>query len=130
MTTASFALFPTAIGSCAVAWTDQGICAVELPGADDMKTTRRLRARLPAAESGVPTGDIADAIRRISEHLAGRAQDLTAIRLDTSHLGPFDARIYELARAIPAGATVTYGELARRAGSRGRRVRSACRWGE
>ncbi len=119
MSTAGYTLFPTAIGPCAVAWTERGICAIQLPDADEERTTRLLRARIPSAEPATPTRDVALAIRRIREHLAGSAQDLTTIRLDTSRLGAFDARIYELARRIPTGQTVTYGELARRAGSPG-----------
>jgi methylated-DNA-[protein]-cysteine S-methyltransferase len=119
MSTASYTLFSTAIGPCAVAWTERGICAVQLPDKDEEKTSLRLRARLPSAEAAIPTGDVALAIGVIREHLAGKAQDLSRIRLDTSGLGSFDARIYELARSIPAGRTVTYGELARRAGSPG-----------
>jgi methylated-DNA-[protein]-cysteine S-methyltransferase len=39
--------------------------------------------------------------------------------LDTTGLSAFDARVYEAVRTIPAGETVTYGEVAALIGSPG-----------
>jgi methylated-DNA-[protein]-cysteine S-methyltransferase len=39
--------------------------------------------------------------------------------IDTTGLSPFDARVYEVVRTVPAGETVTYGEVAGLLGSPG-----------
>jgi O-6-methylguanine DNA methyltransferase len=39
--------------------------------------------------------------------------------LDLGGLSPFDARVYEVVRTVPAGETVTYGEVAALIGSPG-----------
>ena len=45
MTATGFALFETAIGGCAIAWSGSGILALQLPEANDERT----RAKAPAA---------------------------------------------------------------------------------
>jgi methylated-DNA-[protein]-cysteine S-methyltransferase len=45
--------------------------------------------------------------------------DLAFIRLDMDGVPEFHQRVYEVARTIPAGATLTYGEIARRVGDPG-----------
>jgi len=57
-----------------------------------------------------------DAIRTL---LRDGKDELAAIELDLSGHTPFYRRVYELARAIPSGETVSYGELAARAGEPG-----------
>lgn len=46
-TAISFALFDTAIGRCAIAWSERGIVSVLLPGRDDAALRARLRWRHP-----------------------------------------------------------------------------------
>lgn len=49
-------------------------------------------------------------------------EDLAApdsVPLDLSRVPPFHARVYEVARTIPPGTTLTYGEIARRLGEPG-----------
>jgi len=58
-------------------------------------------------------------IERVRHHLAGRLRDFSAVLLDLDGLPTFTRRVYEAARAVPAGQTVTYGELAARCGSPG-----------
>ena len=48
--------------------------------------------------------------------LRGEASDLTAIALDIEDLPAFNRRVYEVARAIPPGATLSYGEIAAKLG--------------
>jgi ABC-type polar amino acid transport system ATPase subunit len=54
MTTA-FALFATAIGGCAIAWSGGGILVPQLPEADDDRTRRRVLRRRAAAAPGSST---------------------------------------------------------------------------
>ena len=46
--------------------------------------------------------------------MLGEPVDLTGVALDMDDLPPFNRRLYEAARMIPAGRTLTYGELAAR----------------
>jgi|SRR5215467_2750725 len=114
-----FTLFETALGRCGVAWNDRGIAQVQLPERDDGATSKRITKRLPSARRETPPADVRAAIELIRAHLSGKTQDLGDISLDTSGLSAFDARVYRAARAVPAGRTVTYGELARQIGSAG-----------
>src|SRR5207245_8475160 len=47
------------------------------------------------------------------------ARDLSVIVLDMERVSPFHRRVYEAARAIPAGATLSYGDVATRLGAPG-----------
>lgn len=107
-----FALFPTAVGDCALTWNEVGLTGVWLP---DM-TAERLRARLwrrqPQAEEAVPRGAVARAVDAMTRLIAGERLDLLEIRLDESSLQPFDRSVYATARGIAPGRVVTYAMLA------------------
>ena len=119
MTVQGFALFDTSIGRCGVAWGARGISGVQLPEASEAKTRARLMRRYPQARQGPPPAHVQHAIKAITELLEGEPRDLSAIALDMDGVGDFECRVYEAARAIPAGATLSYGELAARLGERG-----------
>jgi methylated-DNA-[protein]-cysteine S-methyltransferase len=114
MTTLAFSLFDTAIGACAVAWSERGIAGVQLPEADAAKTRARMRRRFPAAVEASPPPDVLDAIAAITALVAGEARDLSDIALDMDGVEAFPRGVYEVARAIPPGQTLTYGEIAAR----------------
>lgn len=52
-------------------------------------------------------------VDRITSHLGGDDVSYDDMPIDTSELSPFAVRVYEAARKIPRGETVTYAELAR-----------------
>jgi methylated-DNA-[protein]-cysteine S-methyltransferase len=110
-----FALFDTVLGRCGVAWSEQGVTRVALPHADDAA----LRARLAPAIEAPPPPPVAAAIAQITEHVAGRPSALDTIELDMRGVSDFHAELYDLARQIPSGQTVTYGALAARFGKPG-----------
>lgn len=67
-----------------------------------------------------PTGAGDDPLLdRILAHLAGDLSDLRDVPVALSGLSPFRRRVLERLREVPPGETVTYGELAERAGSPG-----------
>lgn len=112
-----FALFETAIGPCGIAWDGRGtIRAVQLPSTSAPATGTRLRRRCPEAVEAVPPPAVQDAIDRITALLRGEPRDLSGIPLDMADLPPFHRRVYEVARTIPPGATLTYGAVAARLG--------------
>lgn len=51
--------------------------------------------------------------------LRGEAIDLLAIELDMERVPPFHRRVYEVARTVPPGKTLSYGEIAARLGDPG-----------
>ena len=112
-------VFDTAIGACGLAWGDEGLTGVQLPEGDAAAALARLRRRFPEAAEIAPPQEVEGARARIVALLAGARADLSPIRLDYRRTGAFEQRIYEIARAIPAGSTLSYGEIAARAGEPG-----------
>jgi methylated-DNA-[protein]-cysteine S-methyltransferase len=119
MTAPGFALFDTAIGRCAVGWTENGIAAVGLPESSPMRTGRRLLRRLPGAVESVPPPHVARAVATMTGLLAGDAADLSDVVLDLDGVADFQRRVYEVTRTIPAGSTYTYGQVAAAVGMPG-----------
>jgi methylated-DNA-[protein]-cysteine S-methyltransferase len=113
-----YALFETAIGWAGVAWSDDGLAAVHLPERDPDTARRSFLRRFPDAAAAAATPEAAAAIAAIRALLAGEAVDLSGVRLDLSRTPAFHARVYEIARAIPPGETLTYGEIAERLGDK------------
>jgi methylated-DNA-[protein]-cysteine S-methyltransferase len=112
-------LFDTPLGTCGIAWGEERIAGVQLPEKLPGATRARLQRRYPAARASPPPPRITDAIEGIVALIAGEARDLSPIPLDLDGVPPFHRRVYEVARTIPAGATLTYGEIALRLGEPG-----------
>lgn len=111
----AYTLFDTAIGRCAIAWTERGIARIQFPEASDDKAVQRL-ARGDELAHEKPPAPIARAIARIARHLDGDAQDFRDLPLDFGDVPSFHERVYRAALEIPSGCTVSYGEIARRIG--------------
>ncbi|HEX4341735.1 MAG TPA: methylated-DNA--[protein]-cysteine S-methyltransferase [Polyangiaceae bacterium] len=114
-----FALFDTAIGRCAVAWGARGIVRVQLPEGGDTATRNRMKAQFPDAEIGEPPPIVKAAIDEIQALLRGEPRPLDGIALDMEGVPAFHRRVYELARTIAPGETLSYGDVATRVGSPG-----------
>ena len=117
-TTPGMTLFDTAIGSCAIAWNDAAITATALPHAQPERTRAAL-ARRADAPPGEPTAMAARAIESIRLLLSGEAIDLREIELDLAGVSDFDRRVADVVRTAKPGETLTYGEVAARAGAPG-----------
>jgi len=113
----SYCLFPTAIGSCAIAWSDRGVTAVWLPEPTDLETRARVARRFPHGTESAPPPFVSHAIEGIVALLEGDARDLTDVPLDFDDSVPeFHRRVYEVTRTIRPGSTLSYGEVAARVG--------------
>ncbi len=112
-----FALFETAIGRSAIAWGDNGIVAVQLPQRDEAQTRLRLAQRFADAVECSPPDDVVRAIDGIARLTRGESVDFTEVTLDLSNSPPFNSVVYAIARTIPFGKTLTYGDIAKRVGS-------------
>jgi methylated-DNA-[protein]-cysteine S-methyltransferase len=116
MTGQHFAIFDTSIGRCGIAWSDRGINAVQLPMGSEEKTRGRIRQRYGDITESPPTPEVQAAIAGIVELLAGKPNDLRDVVLDLDGVPEFNRGVYEIARAIPPGKTLTYGDIAKRLG--------------
>jgi len=118
MTALGFALFPTAIGDCGIAWGEHGLLGVQLPEGDAGATRARLARRFaPARESS--SSAWRQAIDDIAALLRGEPKDLLDVPLDMAGLPAFHRQVYDIARHIPPGHTLTYGEVAQQLGDPG-----------
>ena len=113
-----YALFDTAIGFAGIAWNDAGLVACHLPERDSETARRGFLRRFPEiSEAEVPAG-LAPTVAGIQALMRGEKADLTDAPLDLSQTPEFHARVYEIARAIPPGETLTYGEIAVKLGDK------------
>lgn len=107
------ALFDTAIGRCALAWTERGIASVQLPERRDEDTMARAAERAPGAVLRQPPAAVAAAIVRIQRLLLGGSHDdLADIVLDTEGIPEFYRRAQAAARRVGPGRTTSYGAIA------------------
>src|SRR5215472_1152243 len=119
MMASGFALFDTTIGRCGVAWGQRGVAGVQLPEAGERETRARMLHRFPAAGEAAPPPEVQRVIDRIVALLRGETSDLSAVPLDMNGVPEFHRRVYEAARSIPPGETLSYGDIARRVGAPG-----------
>jgi methylated-DNA-[protein]-cysteine S-methyltransferase len=113
---AFYTLFETAIGPCGLAWNERGVIGFQLPEDDAARMRGRIARRFPGIVETLPSPDIQTIIDDVQALLRGEARDLSAVRLDMDGVSAFDRRVYEVARGIPPGRVLTYGEVASRLG--------------
>jgi methylated-DNA-[protein]-cysteine S-methyltransferase len=118
MTELGFALFDTPIDCCGIVWNGRGIAGVQLPETDRRAVRNRILRRFPGACEAVPPADVQRVVDDIAALLNGEPRDLDHAKIDTAALPDFHCRVYDVARTIPAGATLSYGEIAERLGDR------------
>jgi len=118
MTTTHFTLFDTAIGLCGLAWRGDVIVSVLLPEGGAEQSRARLQRRFTDLAESSPTPLINDLIARIRDLLDGKPVDLRDAPVDMSVFEPFSRQVYEIARAIPPGQAMTYGEIAEQLGDK------------
>jgi len=116
VTATRYALFDTSLGTCAIAWGDRGIVRTFLPEPSAEAVRARLLRRLPDASEATPPDDVQRVIAEVTRLLAGEPVDLGWVQLDDATVPELHRQIYAVARAIPRGSTLTYGEIARRLG--------------
>jgi len=123
--TLAYDIVRTPLGPALIAATPLGICAVELADTErDLR--RRLRARFSAAtlrRDPALLRPARDRLRRLIDGSAREAGLPTDVRATA-----FQARVWAQLRAIPRGATRSYGRIARRLGrpTAARAVARAC----
>jgi methylated-DNA-[protein]-cysteine S-methyltransferase len=116
MNSSGFTLFDTAVGRCGVAWGERGITGVQLPMGNEEKTRKRIHQRSGDITEASPPAEVQRAIDGMVELLEGKPSDLADIVLDLDDVPEFNRGVYDIARKIPPGKTMTYGEIAKQLG--------------
>jgi O-6-methylguanine DNA methyltransferase len=111
--------FDTSIGTCGIAWNMVGIAGINLPEATPGILLQRLHERFEGATESAPSTKVQRVIKQIQALLSGKAVNFNAVSLDMHGVPEFHQRVYELVRTIPAGSTLSYGEVAQRLGKPG-----------
>jgi len=114
----SYHLFETAIGWAGIAWGEQGLIGAHLPERDKEIVRRSFARRCPEAVESELTPDMAKVVERIRALMRGEKADLSEAPLDIGRVPEFNAKVYEITRKIPAGETLTYGQIAVQLGDR------------
>jgi methylated-DNA-[protein]-cysteine S-methyltransferase len=116
---ASWIPFVTPVGLCGIAWSDAGITGLQLPEGSETALHTRMTTRFGARRADAATALAQEATDALGALLRGESADLAALTLDMTGVPPFHQRVYIVARRIPPGRTLTYGDVADRLGSRG-----------
>ncbi len=116
MTARGFALFDTPLGTCGLAWSSNGIVGLQLPEASAAKTRARLQRRWPDAAEATPPPVVRRVIDQVLTLLQDGTTELAGIAVDLAAVPDFHRQVYDIARTVPPGQTITYGEIAKRLG--------------
>jgi methylated-DNA-[protein]-cysteine S-methyltransferase len=112
-----YQVFDSAMGFCAIAWSDAGVARVLLPTKSAADADRLMRRRAFGAEPGAPPKEIAAVVDAAKRYFAGDEMDFSQVRLDLAGQGAFFAQIYHALRKVGWGRTTTYGALAKEVGA-------------
>jgi methylated-DNA-[protein]-cysteine S-methyltransferase len=110
-------VFDTAMGFCAIAWSDAGVARFQLPVKSAEAAERLMMRRADDAEPGAPPDEIAAIVAAAKRYFAGEEMDFSHVRLDLGGEDTFVARVYEALRRVGWGRTTTYGALAKEVGA-------------
>jgi methylated-DNA-[protein]-cysteine S-methyltransferase len=109
-------IFPTSIGWIGAAGSGTTVAALTMGHA----SAEEVRAALESSFAGgvsIEVGDWYPELRRALERYAqGRYVDLRPFKIDLGPTTPYRRQVLETARRIPYGKTMSYGELAAKAG--------------
>ena len=109
--TIRYATTATSLGRLLVACTERGVCAVSL-GNDDAALLADLAARFPGATIEHSSAEECH-IAEIAAAVEDPSRGVSDVALDLRGT-PFQVEVWSALTRIPAGTTITYGELARR----------------
>jgi methylated-DNA-[protein]-cysteine S-methyltransferase len=116
MTGHHFTIFDTAIGRCGIVWGARGIISVQLPMGDEKKTRARLQHAMTISSRRRRRRTCSPPSRASSScSQASRTISPTSV-LDLDGVPEFNRGVYDIARTIPPGKTMTYGDIARKLG--------------
>ena len=110
-------VFETALGFCAIAWSNAGVARFQLPVKSAEAAERLFRRRVFDAEPGAPSEEVAAVAAAAKRYFDGEKTDFSRVRLDLAGEDAFFTRIYAALRQVGWGHTTTYGALAKEVGA-------------
>jgi methylated-DNA-[protein]-cysteine S-methyltransferase len=113
----NYHVFETAMGFCAIAWSDVGVARFQLPTKTAEAAERLMRRRAFGAEPGAPPQGVAAVIDAAKRYFGGKEIDFSNVQLDLAGQDVFFAQIYGSLRGVGWGRTTTYGALAKEVGA-------------
>ncbi len=114
---AAVTLFSTRLGWMALASQNDCITDVWFGYQDNRELQEQIERRSPGIqEDDDPTETVKQARELLIAYAEGQNVDFSQLKLDLGKKTPFQKKIIETTRRIPAGTTLSYGELAERAG--------------
>jgi methylated-DNA-[protein]-cysteine S-methyltransferase len=113
----SYHVFETAMGFCAIAWSDRGVTRLQLPVKTAAAADRPIKRRAFGAEPRAPAEEVAAIVAAVKRYFEGKETDFSHVRLDVAGEEEFFSRIYEALRRVGWGRTTTYGALAKELGA-------------
>lgn len=105
-------------GWIGIAWSQKGLVGLTLPQPTESDALGQLPAGSSLTLGEVPGLDVAALVDKLRRYIDGEAIVFDE-PLDPTIGTNFQRRVWAITRAIPRGATRTYGEIAREAGSPG-----------
>lgn len=120
MKQADFCLFSTKLGTLGLAWTEDGLIAVQLPEKTATQTCTQLLKKLPtysATETEKFPAFIRELIKKLDKHLSGNAQDFSQTKISWNTTSTFAKDVYQFClKSLNSGEIATYGEVAKAVG--------------
>jgi len=112
-----YCFFPTPIGVCGIAWSRPGIIGLALPETEPGAMRSHFVHRYPDCSEQQAPQNVVEVISAVVDHLEHGTGDLARFPIDLEGVSGFEHRVYLETRAIPTGATRTYGDIARAVGT-------------
>jgi methylated-DNA-[protein]-cysteine S-methyltransferase len=106
------------LGGRGLAWGEAGLIGAHLPERDPGIVRESFKRRFSGVLESEPSPAITAIAADIQALLRGEKPDLLDAELDIRRVPEFYAKVYAIARAIPPGETLTYGEIAVQLGDR------------
>lgn len=112
-----FHTFPTPLGSCGIAWSEEGLTRFQLPERDNAALLQRMA--MADRWAGALPSPIGKAVAELERYFHGEEIDFSPLQLDIRACGSFHKAVYAATRSVRWGGVATYGEIARVIGSPG-----------
>ncbi len=110
-------VFETAMGFCAIAWSDAGIVRFQLPVKSAGAADWSMRRRASGAEPGARPESVTAVVAAAKRYFDGEETDFSNVRLDLGGQDTFFSQIYAALRRVGWGRTTTYAALAKEVGA-------------
>jgi AraC family transcriptional regulator, regulatory protein of adaptative response / methylated-DNA-[protein]-cysteine methyltransferase len=103
-----YTIAPTPIGKMLLAATERGICSIQF-GDSAAALEEKLRAEYPQAEISLSDRKLTEQVKAMREMIGGNSTGSLPLDIQAT---AFQRRVWEALKAIPRGATKSYGKIA------------------